>query len=413
VLEEGEDGFPTGKVIVTQTYQGASGHAGDHVQATVKMLRASANPQEKAQPYVALAVGGAAGEDQWRQGYYSAGMPVLGPVISSVETGIDRMYGMIATDHLRVHSTERGGDPAQGGGLIDQIEGYTRETDDSGEPTEKIKNKNRYHRIDTLRYLAGLLAPWWDSAYRFLPFQPRKHWALAPRWFRWYTLGASLVWREGGQSAFVVIQVNEGGQITAIAEETSAPNQSAAVFAHRCAQRLTALGVPVDIETQTFRIPIAANPELFVTWNRQGINAPPMAETFRRARLSVQPASRADGENEWAALRSKLEGTLNPAVSSLSPTQLFARAKGETLPPVPQLVVSRYGAPMCALTLALLQPDPDKPEAPHKRCPDVWALALAQALRLHLPPATRPPDGPLEIVFDPMAATQLPTLEIR
>lgn len=421
VLEEGEDGFPTGRIIVTRTYQGASGHAPDHVRGIVNLLNASVEPTDPGNiaqsgshgAFVALAVGGAASEDQWRQGYYSAGLPVLGPIIPDVETGIDRMYGIIATDKLIVHSTERGGDPAQGGGLIDQIEGYSRETDDAGEPTQKIKNKNRFHKLDTLRYLSCLLAPWAGTAARFLPFEFRRHWVLQPKVFPWYNRVASLVWREGEQSAFVVLTVSESGQCTVFSEETSAPGESATAFANRCARKLHNLGTPLDLDTQKFRIAITANPELFVSASRQGINAPPLAETFRRARLPITPAARADGESEWATLRSKLEGTLNPAVSSLSPAQLEARRRGEILPQVPQLVVYRYGAPMCALTLALLQADPNEPDQPHKRCPAVWAQAIAQALRLRPAAATRPPEGPLEQAYNPLAATPQPMREIR
>jgi hypothetical protein len=38
-------------------------------------------------------------------------------------------------------------------GLIDELGTYARELDENGQATEKIKNKNDFHRLDGLRYL--------------------------------------------------------------------------------------------------------------------------------------------------------------------------------------------------------------------------------------------------------------------
>jgi hypothetical protein len=37
--------------------------------------------------------------------------------------------------------------------LINEFRSYSRELDDNGKPTEKIKDKNTYHGIDSCRYI--------------------------------------------------------------------------------------------------------------------------------------------------------------------------------------------------------------------------------------------------------------------
>ena len=37
-------------------------------------------------------------------------------------------------------------------GVLDEIGTYGRELDDMGQPTEKIKDKEQFHRLDALRY---------------------------------------------------------------------------------------------------------------------------------------------------------------------------------------------------------------------------------------------------------------------
>ena len=42
-------------------------------------------------------------------------------------------------------------------GVRDELGTYSREMSDEGEVTEKIKNKERFHRLDALRYIAQTL----------------------------------------------------------------------------------------------------------------------------------------------------------------------------------------------------------------------------------------------------------------
>ena len=41
--------------------------------------------------------------------------------------------------------------------ILDDLESYSRVLDDAGEPTEKIEDKETYHRLDGLRYVGSYL----------------------------------------------------------------------------------------------------------------------------------------------------------------------------------------------------------------------------------------------------------------
>lgn len=97
------------------------------------------------------AAGGAKSEQQWRDEFSAAGLPVETPPISEVEVGIDRVYGCFARDELIIFDDLAG--------LLDELASYSRELDETGEPTEKIEDKNSYHRLDALRYIISLLRP--------------------------------------------------------------------------------------------------------------------------------------------------------------------------------------------------------------------------------------------------------------
>jgi len=93
--------------------------------------------------------GGAASETQQRMDWYSAGIDVKEPGIRDVEAGIDRVIQLFKTKRLFVFETLLG--------LRDELGTYSRVLDDNGQPTERIKDKETFHRIDALRYcVAGL-----------------------------------------------------------------------------------------------------------------------------------------------------------------------------------------------------------------------------------------------------------------
>lgn len=91
-------------------------------------------------------VGGAHSEGQQRMDWEVAGLYVEEPVIADVEGGIDRVTQLIKEDRLRVFRSLRG--------LRDEIGSYQRKTDELGNPTDEIKDKRKFHRLDALRYAA-------------------------------------------------------------------------------------------------------------------------------------------------------------------------------------------------------------------------------------------------------------------
>src|SRR5581483_11032084 len=89
--------------------------------------------------------GGAKSEVQQRMDYRAAGLTVLEPPISDVESGISHVITALRTYTLYVFDTCTG--------LRDEFGTYARELDEAGEPTAKIKDKATFHRLDALRYL--------------------------------------------------------------------------------------------------------------------------------------------------------------------------------------------------------------------------------------------------------------------
>jgi hypothetical protein len=72
--------------------------------------------------------------------------------VSDVEAGIDRVIALFKTDRLYIFDTCIG--------TLSEIGTYARELDDMNQPTEKIKNKETFHRLDALRYVSqGLEIP--------------------------------------------------------------------------------------------------------------------------------------------------------------------------------------------------------------------------------------------------------------
>jgi hypothetical protein len=94
-------------------------------------------------------VGGSKSEGQQRDDWTAAGVYVLEPEVSDVESGIDRVIQLLREKRLFVFEDCTG--------IRDEFGTYSRELDESGQPTEKIKNKERFHRLDALRYIAQTL----------------------------------------------------------------------------------------------------------------------------------------------------------------------------------------------------------------------------------------------------------------
>ncbi len=131
-------GGKTGRFIAYREYHAGGKTAAQHAAALIQR-----------EPRTPKVTGGSKSENQWRWEFARAGLPIAEPPIAEVEVGINRVYGLIASNTLLIFDTLRG--------LRDQILSYSRELDDLGEPTEKIEDKESFHLLDALRYgVAGV-----------------------------------------------------------------------------------------------------------------------------------------------------------------------------------------------------------------------------------------------------------------
>ena len=92
-----------------------------------------------------IAFGGAASEEQQRWDWSAAGTSVRKPPVSDVEAQIDRVIKLLKEHRVYVFNTCAG--------LVDEFGIYARKLDAAGQPTEEIKDKATFHRLDALRYV--------------------------------------------------------------------------------------------------------------------------------------------------------------------------------------------------------------------------------------------------------------------
>ncbi len=143
--EIGPGGYATGRYFAYRTYHpgrkigGGSRTALEHVQA----LRAG-------EPDLLQFAGGSAVEEQWRSEFGAAGLYVRDPQVRDVEVGIERVNTLIRAARLIVFSDCYD--------LLDELQSYSRETDELGRSTEKIADKDEFHCADALRYCCIILA---------------------------------------------------------------------------------------------------------------------------------------------------------------------------------------------------------------------------------------------------------------
>ena len=92
-------------------------------------------------------IGGAPSETQQRMDWRQEGLSVIENQIKSVESGIDRVIELLKTKRVYIFDTCKG--------LLDELGTYSRVLDEYGQPTDKIKDKEDYHRLDGLRYVVS------------------------------------------------------------------------------------------------------------------------------------------------------------------------------------------------------------------------------------------------------------------
>lgn len=91
--------------------------------------------------------GGAKSEGQFRKDWAAEGIPVHESPVFDVEGGIDRVISLFKQQRLFIFKNDLNR------GLLDEIGSYSRILNDRQEPTEKIKDKETYHKLDALRYI--------------------------------------------------------------------------------------------------------------------------------------------------------------------------------------------------------------------------------------------------------------------
>ena len=109
--------------------------------------------------------GGAPSEKQFRMDWGKEGITVREPIIADVESGIDKVIALLRGGKFRVFSSC----PK----TIAQMIEYSRMLDTYGTPSEKIKDKEKYHLLDALRYAApGIPQGWAKVGIEQLTTQP-------------------------------------------------------------------------------------------------------------------------------------------------------------------------------------------------------------------------------------------------
>ena len=125
------------------------------------MERHATSKRDNREPRIPTCAGGSKSEGQWRRefaaggtvnGVRVAGIPIHGPAVpevQSIEVGIQRVYGAFNLDRLLVFDDLHG--------FLDELQSYSRELDEMGEPTEKIEAKETFHLLDAVRYVISYL----------------------------------------------------------------------------------------------------------------------------------------------------------------------------------------------------------------------------------------------------------------
>lgn len=96
-----------------------------------------------------IAFGGAPSEEQQRWDWGANGVPVQKPYVGEVEIGIDRVIELLKRRRLFVFESCVG--------LRSELGSYSRIVGDDGQVAERIKDKQKFHRLDGLRYVASWL----------------------------------------------------------------------------------------------------------------------------------------------------------------------------------------------------------------------------------------------------------------
>jgi hypothetical protein len=131
----------TEKLYLYRTYHTGGRSVPGHVEALLLN-----------EPGIPSAVGGSRSEDEWRDAFASAGLPIHPPGVFDVEAGIGYVYAAHRQGRILVFDDLDA--------YREQKMTYSRELDAAGEPLEAIADKHQYHILDAERYIVSeLVAP--------------------------------------------------------------------------------------------------------------------------------------------------------------------------------------------------------------------------------------------------------------
>jgi hypothetical protein len=106
-------------------------------------------------PYKSQLLPGAAGSHQEsdnRSAYGSQGLILNEPPANSVDVQIQAVYAQIKAHNLQIFRSCQN--------IIEDFQHYAYETDEAGNPTDKIEDKSTWHRLDACRYVVSMLRPY-------------------------------------------------------------------------------------------------------------------------------------------------------------------------------------------------------------------------------------------------------------
>jgi hypothetical protein len=135
--------YSSGTVFIYREYLAGGCHVDEHVE---NFKRVSGD-----EPII-IRVGGSSTEEGWREAFGMQGWPIQKPYVKDVTLGINRAYAFFKTNKIRIFD--------ECTGLVNELQDYSWMVDeDYNSIPNKIANKDRYHRLDAMRYLLSELEP--------------------------------------------------------------------------------------------------------------------------------------------------------------------------------------------------------------------------------------------------------------
>jgi hypothetical protein len=140
------------RLYAYREYHAGGRTAKQHVEALL-----AGEPVVNGRVIIPYAVGGAKSEQNWRDEFRAAGLPVqetnlvetsvAGRVSSAREVGINRVYAAFQKGELLIFNDLQH--------TLDDIRSYSRKTDEAGNVTEEIDDPHSAHWCDCIRYLVA------------------------------------------------------------------------------------------------------------------------------------------------------------------------------------------------------------------------------------------------------------------